>query len=81
VNVSVSSEAERELIEGAAFYAEHADRELGLAFIAEFEHALGLLSANPEIGPQWRGSTGFRSAAFHTSSYTKYSQRKSALSL
>lgn len=53
VNVSVSPEAERELIDGAAFYAERAERELGLAFIAEFEHARDLLSTNPEIGAQW----------------------------
>jgi toxin ParE1/3/4 len=36
---------------------ERADRELGLAFIAEFEHARDLLSTNPEIGALWRGST------------------------
>ena len=50
MNVSVSPETERELINGAAFYAEAADRELGLAFIAEFEHAKDRLSSNPEIG-------------------------------
>ena len=43
VNVSVSPAAQQELIDGAMFYAERADRELGLAFIAEFEHARGLL--------------------------------------
>ncbi len=39
VNVSVSPWAQQELIDGAAFYAERAGRELGLTFIAEFEHA------------------------------------------
>lgn len=57
MNVSVSPAAQQELIDGALFYAERADRELGLAFIAEFEHARELLSTNPEIGAQWRGST------------------------
>ena len=50
MNVSVSPAAQQELIDGAMFYAERADRELGLAFIAEFEHARGLLAANPETG-------------------------------
>lgn len=54
MNVSVSPYAEQELIDAAMFYAERADRELGLAFIAEFEHARDLLSTNPEIGVQWR---------------------------
>jgi len=57
VNVSVSPETQRELIDGAAFYAEAADTEFGLAFIAEFEHAKDRLSSNPEIGALWRGST------------------------
>lgn len=57
MKVSVSPAAQQELIDGALFYAERADRELGLAFIAEFEHARELLSTNPEIGAQWRGST------------------------
>ena len=54
---SVSPEAERELIEGARFYAREAGAELGLAFIAEFERAVGLLSAYPRLGPLWRGTT------------------------
>ena len=57
MKVSVSPAAQQELIDGAMFYAERAGRELGLAFIAEFEHARDLLSTNPEIGAQWRGST------------------------
>jgi len=43
VIVSVSLEAERELIDGALFYTEQASTELGLVFIAEFERALEIL--------------------------------------
>ena len=41
--VSVSLEAERELIDGALFYTEQATTELELVFIAEFERALEIL--------------------------------------
>jgi len=54
---SVSPEAELELTEGAIFYARDGDVELGLAFIAEFEHTLDLLCNYPELGPVWRGTT------------------------
>ena len=37
---SVSPEADRELTEGGVFYAREGGRELGLAFIAEFERSL-----------------------------------------
>ncbi|MFZ5508437.1 MAG: type II toxin-antitoxin system RelE/ParE family toxin [Pseudomonadota bacterium] len=57
MKLSLAPAAERELIEAAAFYAERADKELGLAFIAEFERALHLLEANPELGAVWRAST------------------------
>lgn len=57
MKVSVSPAAQKELIDGALFYAKRADRELGLGFIAEFEHARDLLATNPEIGAHWRGST------------------------
>ena len=53
--VSISPEAERELIDGAFFYAEQADPELGLAFIAEFERALEILRKQPNLGAPWRG--------------------------
>lgn len=53
---SVSLEAERELIDGALFYAREANAELGLAFIAEFERSLGLLCAYPRLGAAWRGN-------------------------
>ncbi len=54
---SVSLEAERELIDGALYYAREADAELGLAFIAEFERSVGVLCTYPRLGPVWRGST------------------------
>ena len=54
---SVSPEAEHELIDGALFYAREANAELGLAFIAEFERALGVLCAHPRLGAVWRGTT------------------------
>lgn len=54
---SVSLEAERELIDGALFYAREANAELGLAFIAEFERSVGVLCNYPRLGPVWRGTT------------------------
>ena len=54
---SVSLEAERELIEGALFYTREANAELGLAFVAEFEHALDVLCNFPHLGPVWRRTT------------------------
>jgi toxin ParE1/3/4 len=54
---SVSPEAERELIDGALFYAKEASPELGLAFIEEFERAVGVLCTYPRLGPVWRGTT------------------------
>lgn len=46
---SVSLEAERELIDGALFYAREANAELGLAFIAEFERSIGVLCSYPAL--------------------------------
>ena len=54
---SVSLEAERELIDGALFYAREANAELGLAFIGEFERSLGVLCTRPRLGAVWRGAT------------------------
>lgn len=51
---SVSPEADRELTDGAVFYSSEAGREVGLAFILEFERSLALLCANPGIGTIWR---------------------------
>jgi hypothetical protein len=57
VNSTVSLEAERELIDGALFYAREASAELGLTFIAEFERSLGVTCSYPRLGPVWRGTT------------------------
>ena len=55
--VSIGGEAERELIDGAIFYAEQANVDLGFAFIAEFERSLELLVAHPALGAPWRAKT------------------------
>ena len=56
MNVLLHPEAAAELGEAASFYAERAHRELGLAFIAEFERSINLLSERPELGALWRGT-------------------------
>ena len=56
MKLSVAPAAQHELIEAAKFYAERAGEDFGLALIAEFEHALSLLSDNPELGASWQGS-------------------------
>ena len=56
---SVSLEADRELSDGAVYYAQEGNTELGLAFIAEFERALDLLCAQPQLGALWRGRRRF----------------------
>lgn len=56
MNVSLTPEAEQELIEGAGFYAREADAVLGEAFVSEFERSAGLLRGHPELGAVWRGS-------------------------
>ena len=55
--VTISPEAERELIDVAIFYAEQESAELGLAFIVEFERALEVLLENPNLGAPWRDMT------------------------
>jgi toxin ParE1/3/4 len=52
----VSPEADRELTEGAIFYAREEGAELGLAFVAEFERTLAFLCNHPEMGVEWRNS-------------------------
>jgi toxin ParE1/3/4 len=51
---SVSHEADWELSEGAGRYAEEGSAALGLAFVDEFERALDLLCAYPQLGTLWR---------------------------
>lgn len=54
MNVSLASEAEQELVEGA-LYAREANEELGQAFISEFERSATLLTEQPFLGSVWRG--------------------------
>lgn len=56
MKIVVHPSAADELRETAQFYSDRADQALGLAFIAEFERALSLLSSNPELGAIWRGT-------------------------
>ena len=53
MKASISPEAELELIDAAIYYAREADRELGFAFVAEFERVLNLLSTQPQLGVPW----------------------------
>jgi plasmid stabilization system protein ParE len=46
-----------ELQQAADFYAERANRELGLAFVAEFERAAAMVLENPGLGAVFRGSS------------------------
>ena len=55
MNVSLTSEADQELVEGAQFYAREAKEELGQAFISEFERSATLLTEQPFLGSVWRG--------------------------
>jgi len=57
VSVVLAPEAERDLIDGAIFYGKEANADLGFAFIAEFERALAVLAAHPELGAPWRALT------------------------
>ena len=57
MKVSVAAEAERELVEGARYYAAQANAELGLAFISEFERSVEVLRSHPELGARWRFET------------------------
>src|SRR5690606_36348819 len=60
VNVSLASEAEQDLVEGARFYAREANSELGHAFINESERSAALLRGQPRIGAVWRGPSSLR---------------------
>lgn len=55
MRVSLTPEAEQELVEGALFYAREAGVALGERFIAEFERCTALLSEQPKLGAVWRG--------------------------
>ena len=54
--VSVSVEAEAELIEAARHYTAEAGTQLGRSLIAEFERTLAMLAEHPQLGAPWRGT-------------------------
>jgi toxin ParE1/3/4 len=55
VKVSLTPEAEQELVEGALFYAREGSAALGERFIVEFERCTALLAEQPKLGAIWRG--------------------------
>lgn len=55
MNVSLNSQAELELVEGAAYYAREANREIAGAFISELDRSAKLLGEHPKLGSTWRG--------------------------
>ncbi|MFZ2405181.1 MAG: type II toxin-antitoxin system RelE/ParE family toxin [Methylobacter sp.] len=57
MKIIVHPAASADLNNAAAFYSEQANRQLGLAFITEFEKTVSLLSGNPELGTPWVSGT------------------------
>ena len=55
MKISLSPEAEQELVEGALYYAREANAELGHAFVTEFARSATLLQEQPRLGAPWRG--------------------------
>ena len=65
---SIAPEVERELIEGAVYYAREGGVELGRSFITEFERVVEFLGNHPQIGAEWRnGRRRFPLRRFHYS--------------
>jgi toxin ParE1/3/4 len=57
VKIIAHPAAAADLNNAAAFYSEQANKQIGLAFITEFEKAAALLSGNPELGTPWVSGT------------------------
>jgi hypothetical protein len=57
VKVSLTTQADEELTEGARFYRRVANAELGNAFISEFERLVSLLLEYLGLGAKSRGET------------------------
>ena len=55
MKVSLSAQAELELVEGAAYYAREANQDIAEAFISEFDRSARLLGEYPKLGTTWRG--------------------------
>ena len=56
MKLSLTQQAEQELVEGARFYAREVDVQLGQDFIAAFERSAQLLLDQPHLGAPWRGA-------------------------
>lgn len=56
MNLVVAPPALAELHDAAAFYTLKANRELGLAFVAEFERTANFVLANPLVGAVFGGT-------------------------
>jgi plasmid stabilization system protein ParE len=54
VNYWLHPEAEADLRDAAQFYRDRAGSALSQAFLAEFEHSVGLLLLHPRLGALWR---------------------------
>ena len=50
MKISLSAQAELELVEGAAYYAREANAEIAEAFISEFDRSARLLGEYPKLG-------------------------------
>jgi plasmid stabilization system protein ParE len=55
VKISLSVQAELELVEGAAYYAREANADIANEFVSEFERSAKLLADFPKLGATWRG--------------------------
>ena len=80
MKVAVAPEAEQDLTDGALYYAQEANAELGLAFIAEFERTLSVLTAHPRVRHGGRGLIASHFAAFPIASSTEFTVRSYASS-
>lgn len=68
---SVSDAAEAELVSAAQTYAENGGKDLGTAFLDEFERCIDLLCERPYLGMIWENlCVGFRCDAFLIQSST-----------
>jgi len=54
VKLSLTLQAEQELVEGARFYAREADAQLAQDFIDAFDRSARLLLEQPRLGAVWR---------------------------
>jgi plasmid stabilization system protein ParE len=56
VNYWLHPEAQQDLREAAEFYREQAGAALSQSFLAEFEHGVNAILANPKVGAIFRGT-------------------------